>query len=81
MIKSLRRMWRNALVLVGLLLIPLGVIGALLPTHLLGFLLVVGLILVLRNSIRWRRRFIVAQRRFRATAIPCAACSRERCGR
>ena len=70
MIKRLRRMWRNLLVLLGLLLIPLGVVGALLPTHLLGFLLVVGLILVLRNSIRWRRRFIVAQRRFPRYGYP-----------
>ena len=70
MITPLRRMWRNAVVLVGLLLILVGLIGALLPTHLLGVLLLVGLILVLRNSIRWRRRFIVAQRRFPRYGYP-----------
>ena len=64
MIRRLRRLWRNLLVGLGLALIVLGAVGALLPTHLLGFLLVVGLILVLRNSIRWRRRFIRLQRRF-----------------
>ena len=64
MILRLRRLWRNLLVGIGLLLIPLGLVGALLPTHLLGGLLVLGLILVLRNSIRWRRRFIRLQRRF-----------------
>ena len=64
MIRRLHRLWRNLLVGIGLLLIPLGLVGAVLPTHLLGGLLVLGLILVLRNSIRWRRRFIRLQRRF-----------------
>jgi len=41
----------------------LGLIGLFLPTHLLGFVFFVGLVLVLRNSIRWRRRFIRMQRR------------------
>ena len=63
-ILRLRRLWRNVVVLIGLVLMPIGVVGLLLPTHLLGGLLVLGLILVLRNSIRWRRRFIVMQRRF-----------------
>ena len=70
MMTPLRRMWRNVLVLLGLLLILVGLIGAVLPTHLLGFLLLVGLVLVLRNSIRWRRRFIVAQRRFPRYGYP-----------
>ena len=70
MIKRLRRLWRNVLVILGLLLIPIGVVGALLPTHLLGVLLVLGLILVLRNSIRWRRRFIHLQRRFPRYGYP-----------
>ena len=70
MIRRLRRLWRNVLVTIGLLLIPLGVLGALLPTHLLGFLLVLGLILVLRNSLRWRRRFILMQRRFPRYGYP-----------
>jgi hypothetical protein len=59
-----RRLLRGLLVALGFVLIALGLIGALLPTHILGFLLVAGLILVLRNSIRWRRRFILMQRRF-----------------
>ena len=70
MIKRLRRMWRAVLVTLGLILIPLGLVGAVLPTHLLGFLLVLGLILVLRNSIRWRRRFIHIQRRFPRYGYP-----------
>ena len=70
MIRRLRRLWRNLLVGIGLLLIPLGMIGAVLPTHLLGGLLVLGLILVLRNSIRWRRRFIRLQRRFPRYGYP-----------
>jgi hypothetical protein len=70
MMWRVRRLWRNVLVLVGLALIPLGMVGAVLPTHLLGFLLVIGLILVLRNSIRWRRRFIRIQRRFPRYGYP-----------
>lgn len=70
MIKRLRRLWRAVLVTLGLILIPLGLVGAVLPTHLLGFLLVLGLILVLRNSIRWRRRFIHVQRRFPRYGYP-----------
>jgi hypothetical protein len=70
MMWRIRRLWRNLLVLIGLALIPLGILGALLPTHLLGFLLVIGLILVLRNSIRWRRRFIHIQRRFPRYGYP-----------
>lgn len=59
----MRRLWRGFLVGLGLLLIPLGIVGVLLPTHLLGGLLIVGLILVLRNSPHWRRRFVRLQRR------------------
>ena len=70
MIPRLRRLWRNVLVAIGLVLIPIGVGGALLPTHLLGGFLVLGLILVLRNSIRWRRRFIHMQRRFPRYGYP-----------
>ena len=70
MIRRLRRLWRHVLVLIGLVLIPIGAVGALLPTHLLGILLVLGLILVLRNSIRWRRRFIHLQRRFPRYGYP-----------
>ncbi len=70
MIKRMRRLWRAVLVILGLILIPLGLVGAVLPTHLLGVLLVMGLILVLRNSIRWRRRFIHLQRRFPRYGYP-----------
>ena len=70
MIKRLRRRWRAVLVTLGLILIPLGAMGALLPTHLLGFLSLLGLILVLRNSMRWRRRFIHIQRRFPRYGYP-----------
>ena len=70
MIRRVHRLWRAVLVALGLILIPLGIVGALLPTHLLGFLLVLGLILVLRNSIRWRRRFIHIQRRFPRYGYP-----------
>ena len=70
MIRRLRRLWRAVLVGIGLVLIPLGVVGVLLPTHLLGCLLILGLILVLRNSMRWRRRFIHAQRRFPRYGYP-----------
>lgn len=58
-----RRIRRGATVGLGLALIPLGLVGVLLPTHLLGGLLILGLILVLRNSIQWRRRFVRLQRR------------------
>ncbi|WP_174299755.1 hypothetical protein [Caulobacter sp. S45] len=70
MIKRMRGIWRAVLVMLGLILIPLGLVGAVLPTHLLGVLLVLGLILVLRNSIRWRRRFIHIQRRFPRYGYP-----------
>jgi hypothetical protein len=69
-IRRLRSLWRAALVGIGLLLIPIGAVGILLPTHLLGGFLVLGLILVLRNSMRWRRRFIRAQRRFPRYGYP-----------
>ncbi len=70
MIKRMRRLWRGALVCVGFVLMAVGFVGLLLPTHLLGVLLVAGLILVLRNSARWRRRFIVMQRRFPRYGYP-----------
>jgi hypothetical protein len=59
----LRRLLRALAVAFGFVLIAIGLVGAFLPTHLLGFLLVLGLILVLRNSIYWRRRFVIWQRR------------------
>ena len=47
----------------GFFLIALGLVGVVLPTHLLGLLMVVGLGLVLRSSPRWRRRFTLWRRR------------------
>jgi hypothetical protein len=49
---------------VGLVLMAVGFVGALLPTHLLGIFMVVGLILVLRSSFSWRRRFVRMHRRY-----------------
>ncbi len=50
---------------VGFALIAVGVVGALIPFtfHLLGGLMVLGVILVLRNSRAWRRRFVRMQRK------------------
>ena len=70
MMRRVRRLYRAALVGVGFVLMAVGLVGAFLPTHLLGFLLVLGLILVLRNSIRMRRRFIHIQRRYPRYGYP-----------
>lgn len=48
----------------GLFLMALGAIGLLLPTHLLGALFVLGLVMVLKNSIAARRRFMRLKRRY-----------------
>ena len=50
---------------IGFVLIAVGIVGALIPFtfHLLGGFAVLGVILVLRNSRAWRRRFIRLQRR------------------
>ena len=50
---------------VGFALIAVGIVGALVPftLHLLGGFAVLGVILVLRNSRAWRRRFVRLQRR------------------
>jgi hypothetical protein len=47
----------------GFMLMAVGLVGAFLPTHLLGVFLVLGLMLVLRNSIQARRRFVRLHRR------------------
>ena len=60
----LRRALQALWIVVGLFLMGVGLIGILLPTHLLGVFLVFGLILVLRNSRQWRKRFIRYQRRY-----------------
>jgi hypothetical protein len=61
---SLRqRAWRFALLAFGWLLIPVGLVGALLPGHIGAPVLIVGLIIVLRTSRPARRLFIGLQRR------------------
>ncbi len=49
----------------GFALIAVGIVGALIPftLHLLGGFAILGVILVLRNSRTWRRRFVRLQRR------------------
>ncbi|MBV9512386.1 MAG: hypothetical protein JO303_19110 [Caulobacteraceae bacterium] len=61
---------RVAAVAVGALLIGVGLILAVLPGHLGLPLLVVGLILVLRNSPKARRRFVTLQRRHPRVVFP-----------
>ena len=52
-------------VAVGFVLIAVGIVGALIPftLHLFGGFAILGVILVLRNSRTWRRRFIRLQHR------------------
>jgi hypothetical protein len=58
----LGRMGRGLLIGLGVLLMLLGLAMELLPTHLFGLpLLVGGLMLVLRNSMKARRRFVRMQ--------------------
>jgi len=60
-----RRFRRGAWITLGFILIVAGLIGVWIPftLHLLGLLVVVGAIMVLRNSITWRRRFVRLHRR------------------
>jgi len=64
-----RRTWgrvkRGAWITLGFFLIAVGLVGIWIPftLHLLGVFVVIGAILVLRNSIAWRRRFIRLHRR------------------
>jgi hypothetical protein len=57
--KAMRWLWIG----LGLILMGVGLIGVFLPTHLLGVFLVLGLMLVLRNSRSARRRFVRMHRR------------------
>ena len=59
-----------ARVTAGLVLLAIGLAGAFLPTHRLGIFLAPGLILVLRNSRRARRRFVRMQRRYPRYVYP-----------
>jgi hypothetical protein len=63
--RALQALW----IFIGLILMAVGLVGILLPTHLLGIFLVFGLILVLRNSRQWRKRFIRYQRRYPTSSI------------
>ena len=65
-LRSLRPLWT----VLGLILITIGIPTALLPTHIGVVLLIVGLIVLLRNSLRWRRRFIRLQRRYPRWVFP-----------
>jgi hypothetical protein len=60
---SVRQMARLALVVLGGLVIAVGVVLALLPGHLGVPILVIGLMIVLRNSLPARKEFIKLQRK------------------
>ena len=68
--KAARDGVRMVVIAVGLVLIAGGLVLALLPGHLGLPLLVVGLILVLRNSVSARRRFIRLQRAHPKVVFP-----------
>lgn len=61
---------RWAMILVGCAFIPLGMVGAVLPTHLGAVFLVIGLALILRGSYSARRTFIRVQRRHPKVVFP-----------
>jgi hypothetical protein len=60
---ALRGMLRLALLAFGILLIAVGLVGAVLPFHLGLPVLVIGLAVVLRSSIGAKREFVRWQRR------------------
>jgi hypothetical protein len=60
---SVRQLARLALVVLGGLVIAVGVVLALLPGHLGVPILVIGLMIVLRNSLPARKEFIKLQRK------------------
>lgn len=64
MVIQLQWVLRALSLVVGLALMAVGFVGALLPTHLLGVFMLVGLVLVLRSSFSWRRRFVRMHRRY-----------------
>ena len=57
---------------IGFVLIVVGIAGALIPftLHLLGGFAILGVILILRNSRTWRRRFVRAQRSHPRFLVP-----------
>ena len=64
MIENLHLVLRPVWTAIGLILVGVGVPTAIMPTHIGIFLFMAGLVLTLRNSWRWRRRFIKLQRRW-----------------
>ena len=66
LLRTLRPIWIG----LGLLLMIIGLPAAFIPTHVGIVLVMVGLIAVLRNSLRWRRRFIHLQRRYPRWVFP-----------
>ena len=65
-----RRLSSRAFEAAGWLLVGVGLVGALLPLHLGLPILVLGLIIVLRNSRQARRQFIGLQRRHPRVVFP-----------
>jgi hypothetical protein len=65
-----RRGARWMLMGVGFAFIAVGLVGALLPTHLLGVFMVIGLAIVMRASYSARRTFIRVQRRHPKYVFP-----------
>lgn len=65
-----RRGMRWIMLAAGFALIPVGLVGAVLPTHLGAVFLVVGLALILRASYSARRTFIKVQRRHPKVVFP-----------
>jgi hypothetical protein len=61
---------RWGMLLVGCALIPIGMVGAVLPTHLGAIFLVLGLAMILRASYSARRTFIKVQRRHPKVMFP-----------
>lgn len=57
---------------IGFVLITIGLVGVFIPFtfHILGALIVIGLIMVLRNSRAWRRRFVRFQRKHPRWGVP-----------
>ena len=66
LLRTLRPIW----IALGLLLMVVGLPAAFIPTHVGVVLLMIGLILVLRSSFSWRRRFIKLQRRYPRFVFP-----------
>ena len=62
---AFRRIRRGVWVSLGFVLIAVGAVGVFIPftLHSFGILVVIGLIMVLRNSRAWRRRFVLMHRR------------------